>query len=83
MTSPIFSSRKRAFHLGPFPLERMKRQPGRALGDVPKMRPVDFERKDQPSSLVNALDEYQAMLDAIRDGFINKTKAKCPEDPDE
>lgn len=47
------------------------------------MQPVEFDRKDRPSSLVNALSEYQAMLDAIRDGFINKTKAKCPEDPEE
>ncbi len=81
MANPIFSNRKRAFHLGPFPLERMTRRPGRAVGDVPPMQPVDFDRKDRPSSLGNALDEYQAMLDAIRDGFISKTRAKCPEDP--
>ena len=61
----------------------MKRQPGRSIEGVPPMQPVDFVRADQPSSLINALDEYQAMLDAIRDGFINKTKAKCPEDQDE
>ena len=83
MTSPIFSNRKRAFHLGSFPLERMIRQSGRTTGAVPAMQPVDFARLDRPSSLVNALDDYQSMLDAIRDGLINKTKAKCPEDPDE
>ncbi|MEM8981226.1 MAG: reductive dehalogenase, partial [Pseudomonadota bacterium] len=83
MTDPIFSNRKRAFDLGPFPLERMKRQPGRVIVDVPKTRPVEVERKDRSTSLVNALGEYQAMLDAIRYGLVNKTKAKCPEDPSE
>ena len=80
MTAPIFSNRKRAFHLGPFPLERMKRAAGRITDAVPPMQPLDFDRTEQPSSIVNALDEYQAMLDAIRDGFISKTKAKCPTD---
>ncbi len=83
MTSPIFSNQRREFHLGPFPLERMKRAPDRPVTGVPAMNPVDFDRKDQPSSLVNALDEYQAMLDAIRDGMISKRKAKCPDDPNE
>ena len=36
-----------------------------------------------PASLVNAMGEYQTMLDAIRDGLINKQKAGCPEDLDE
>ena len=81
MGTPIFSNRKRAFYLGPFPLERMKRQERRVIEGVPPMQRVDFDREDRPSSLVNALCEYQAMLDAIRDGFINKTKAKCPDTP--
>jgi len=81
MTAPIFSNRKRPFHLGPFPLERMTRQPGRITDDVPPMQRVDFDKKDRPSSIINALSEYQAMLDAIRDGFISKTEAKCPKDP--
>ena len=83
MTSPIFSNRKRAFHLGSFPLERMIRQSGRATGAVPAMQPVDFARLDRPSSLVNALDEYQSMLDAIRDGLVNKARAEIPDDPQE
>ena len=29
------------------------------------------------------MGEYQAMLDAIRDGLINKTKADIPTDPNE
>ena len=34
-------------------------------------------------SIVNAMGEYQAMLDAIRDGLVNKAKAGCPDDPQE
>ena len=33
-----------------------------------------------PENIVNAMGEYQAMLDAIRDGLINKVEAVIPED---
>ena len=47
------------------------------------MAPVNFDHSKTPESLVNAMGEYQAMLDAIRDGLINKEKAQCPDDPEE
>jgi len=50
---------------------------------VPPFRPLDFRRPDAPASLVNAMGDYQAMMDAIRDGLVNKAKAACPEDPQE
>ena len=34
-------------------------------------------------SIVNAMGDYQAMMDAIRDGLVNKTQADCPEDVQE
>ena len=43
----------------------------------------DVRRPDAPESLVNAMAEYQAMMDAIRDGLVNKARAECPEDPEE
>jgi len=46
------------------------------------MRPAHHDTK-RPDLLVHALREYQDMLDAIRDGFINKTRAECPQDPNE
>ncbi len=83
MTAPIFSNRKRPFHLGPFPLERLaRRSDGVIPADIPPMEPVDFTGRPR-ESLVNALSEYQAMLDALGDGLVSKTKAKCPEDLDE
>ena len=69
--------------MGPYPLERLARAEAIDLSNVPSMQPVDFHRPDTPQSIVNAMGEYQAMLDAIRDGMVNKAKAGCPDDPEE
>ena len=99
MGAPFFSSRDRDFHLGSFPLERLKRlgrpdddqgaRPGglapaleALLQGVPAFEPVDFTASaERPLSLVSALGEYQAMLDAVRDGKVSPSLAQCPEDP--
>lgn len=84
MNARLFSTRKRPFHLGPFPLERLARRDiAPDLSDVPEMSSARYRRGEQPDSLVHAMAEYQAMLDAIRDGLINREKAQCPDDPDE
>ncbi|MEP2640753.1 4Fe-4S double cluster binding domain-containing protein [Roseobacter sp.] len=84
MTAKIFSTRNRPFHQGPFPLGRLVRHEGPPdLSRVPPMQPVSFDRGDQPASLVNAMDEYQAMLDVICDGLINTVVSGCPDDRDE
>ena len=86
MTLRFFSDRNRPVHLGPFPLERLARlDPGTLPdpGKVPAFRPLNFRRPDTPHSIVNAMGEYQAMMDAIRDGLVNKTRSKGPEDPAE
>ncbi len=81
MTFRLFSDKNRPVHLGPYPLERLARRETPFLLDVPAMQPVSFHRPDAPHSIVNAMNEYQAMLDAIRDGLVNKAKAGCPDDP--
>ncbi|WP_299866707.1 2Fe-2S iron-sulfur cluster-binding protein [uncultured Roseobacter sp.] len=84
MTARIFSTRHRPFHLGPFPLERLARiDAAPDLTHVPSPQPVSFDRGDMPAALVNAMAEYQAMLDAIRDGLINRETSTCPTDPAE
>jgi len=83
MSFRLFSDKKRPVHLGPYPLERLARRDSPFLLDVPPMQPVSFHRPEAPESIVNAMGEYQAMLDAIRDGMINKAKAGCPDDPQE
>ena len=77
----VFSSKNRPVHLGPYPVERLKRMPKVDLSSVPDMAPLTFQRPEMPENIVNAMGEYQAMLDAIRDGLINKVEAVIPEDP--
>ena len=77
----IFSTRNRPVHLGPFPLENLMRGVMPDMASVPPFQPLNFRRPDMPSSIVNAMGEYQAMMDAIRDGLVNRSRAGCPEDP--
>ncbi|WP_085978300.1 reductive dehalogenase domain-containing protein [Roseobacter sp. MED193] len=80
MMTKIFSNRKRPIHMGPFPMERLVRGPMPDLSAVPPMQPLDFRRPTSPASIINAMGEYQAMMDAIRDGLVNKAQAGCPSD---
>jgi len=41
---------------------------------------LSFRRPDDPLSIVNAMQEYQAMLDATRDGLVKKEPAEIPAD---
>lgn len=77
----IFSTRQRPMHMGPFPMERLVRGPMPDLAAVPVAQPLEFRRPTAPASIVNAMGDYQAMMDAIRDGLVNKAQAACPSDP--
>ena len=44
------------------------------------MVPLSFSRDNGPQSIVAAMGEYQAMLDAIRIGVVNPKRAECPDD---
>ncbi|WP_235962659.1 4Fe-4S double cluster binding domain-containing protein [Jannaschia marina] len=83
MTSRLFSTKDRPPHLGPYPVERLMRGPMPDLGRVPAMEPLSFARPDDPLSIVNAMREHQAMLDAIRDGLVNGVRSEIPDDPEE
>jgi len=68
--------------MGPYPTERLRRLDGPAdLSAVPPMQSLSFRRPEAPESIVNAMGEYQAMLDAIRDGLVNRAVAEIPDDP--
>lgn len=77
----LFSYKNRAPHLGPYPLERLRRvetQP-----DLTPLLPaaqIHF-KADDPLSVVNAMGEYQAMMDVIREGTVKKERATIPSDP--
>lgn len=78
----FFSTKDRPIHLGPYPLERLKRvEHALDLSNVPATHPLDFRKLDTPHSLVNAMGEYQAMMDVIRDGLVNSELAAAPTDP--
>jgi len=79
----LFSTKKRPVHMGPYPTERLKRGGMPDLTEVPPMCALSFRRPEAPESIVNAMCEYQAMLDAIRDGMINKAVSEIPVDPKE
>ncbi|WP_417588995.1 reductive dehalogenase [Pararhodobacter oceanensis] len=84
MTSQIFSTRGRPFHLGSFPFERLARRDQAAdLSGTPPCDPVSFDHTTTPRSLVNAMRDYQAMLDVLRGGLPSSQKAGCPDDPQE
>lgn len=67
-------------HLGPFPMEKLKRMSSVDLSGVPPLPPVSFRRPEDPKSIVNAMQDYQAMLDATRSGMIKKEMAEIPDD---
>ena len=83
MTLRFFSSKDRPVHMGPYQVERLVRRARGNLGKVPKTTPVSFINPDAPESLINAMREYQAMMDAIRDGLVNKVRSEIPGDPQE
>ena len=81
-TNRLFSSKSRPMHYGNYPLHRLKRTTtlDEACGVLPHLR---FHRPLQPDNIVNAMADHQAMLDAIRDGLVNKAKAEIPDDEQE
>ena len=77
----FFSDKNRPTHMGQYPLERLSRSEVMPdLSAVPPFAPVSFKRPDSPQNIINAMDEYQSMLDALRDGLVTKVKSECPED---
>jgi reductive dehalogenase len=82
MSLRFFSTKTRPVHLGGYPLERLTRLATLPdVGQMPQATPLLFDRPDAPESIVNAMAEHQAMLDVIRDGFVNPMRSAIPDDP--
>lgn len=76
----LFSYRHRPVHLGPYPLERLTRQPQLPdLEAVPLMQALDVDAA-APQSLAPAMARYLAMFDLIRDGSVNARAAEVSTD---
>ena len=83
MTTRFFSTKNRPVHQGPYPLEHLSRQARMPpLSQVPAPTPLTFDAAD-PDSIIHAMAEHQAMMDALRDGLVNKALSEIPEDPQE
>ena len=76
----VFSEKKRPVHLGRYRLEKLARQSLIELGTVYPFEQLFYANDNRPDSIVNAMRDHQAMLDAIRDGLINKAMAETPDD---
>ena len=75
---------RRPMHLGPFPLERLARRATMPdLAALPPEPGLSFRRPDDALSIVNAMRDYQAMLDATREGRVKAERAAIPDDPRE
>jgi hypothetical protein len=75
------SYKNRPMHLGPYPLEKLSRATSHPdLNAIPSEPALSFRRPDDPLSIVNAMQEYQAMLDATRDGLVKRQRAEIPDD---
>ncbi|MEM8981100.1 MAG: 2Fe-2S iron-sulfur cluster-binding protein [Pseudomonadota bacterium] len=82
MTLRFFSDKNRALHMGKYPSELLARSSGYPdLNQVPTSQQLSFDRSSDPTSIVNAMREHQAMLDAIRTGMRNTGEAEIPADP--
>lgn len=77
----FFSDKSRPVHMGPYPLERLERGPMPDMLALPLDRQLSFDRPEQPESIVNAMGEFQAMMDALRDGLVNGAQSEVPIDP--
>ncbi|WP_435137749.1 2Fe-2S iron-sulfur cluster-binding protein [Pseudopelagicola sp. nBUS_19] len=77
----LFSDKSRPVHMGPYPLERLKRGVMPDLTRVQGDAPLSFSRPENPDSIVNAMGEFQAMMDVIRDGLTNTVLSDVPVNP--
>lgn len=77
----LFSYADRPVHLGPFPMERLRR--ARQMPDLsglPHMAPLAFDSPD-PLSLTHAMARFMTMFDMVRDGAVTMAPAEVPDDP--
>ena len=79
----VRSNKNRPIHMGPYKTERLARGPLPDLSKVATLPPLAFRDEGDPSSILNAMTDYQATLDALRSGAVNKLKSEIPADPSE
>ncbi|RUS59675.1 4Fe-4S dicluster domain-containing protein [Pseudorhodobacter sp. E13] len=77
----MFSIKDRPVHLGPFPLERLRRHDGQVdFSNFPTPMPLAFDHPD-PENLTHAMARFMGMFDTVRDGALGHGIADIPADP--
>ena len=71
----FFSDRNRPVHLGPFPLEHAARGPMPDPTTIQHHPGLGLHRPESPAPSANAMGEYQANIDALRDGIVTRAKS--------
>ncbi len=77
----FFSNKSRPYHLGPVPLERIKRDP--AVREQELQRPLQARGEFQPetdSDFATAVDKYHEIFHALRAEEVAPGKAPVPDD---
>ena len=70
--------------MGPYPTELLLRRSGTPdVTHVPLTGPIDFQKSQSQHSIIGAMRDHQATLDAIRDGISNPVVSEVPSDPAE
>ena len=76
----FFSGKSRPFHLGPYPLERLRRSKSQFnLENAPRDSSLNFGQHAS-DSIAHAIARFLSMLDTVRDGAVNELTAEIPED---
>ncbi len=78
----MFSDAKRPVHLGPYPLERLARAREATHSHLPPFQATPYTSA-LPQSILHAMRDFQAMLDALRHGQAAKRASTIPESPQE
>jgi len=77
----LFSYRNRPVHKGPYPLEKLARS--QVMPDYSKLNGLQqysMTAGEDPLSIAYALDDYLSLLDSVRDGPVEQSKAQIPDD---
>lgn len=84
MKSKLFSDKNRPVHMGRYPLEKLKRLDRPVnLDNLNPWPHLSFEKADDPASIIPAMAEFQAMMDAVRDGVVTPLVSDIPDDVNE
>lgn len=80
----LFSSRNRAPHLGPYPLERLPRSDSApSAGGLAGTPPLRLPEPENPYSIANSFPRFFELYRRLRNGEVREHAASIPWDPEE